>query len=444
MNIKRTLSLLALSVVASSVVSAQEVVDESTITLTDRMGWYGPTACPEDLTAEHVTVQSEKMRLSFFGWSPEDDFPFTLNFPTDKSFRRCILEYQMSGSPRPAEWDMLTEVQVYNPSDGLWYEISRMITPYGGSFASSWKRSYFYDVTEFLPLLQQPDGTNFRIYYGGFDATEQRAHAATLTFHMFEGTPEQGPVVFTSQVYDSFCSGNNGYRAWAYGVQGHSIEADERLGERNIAIPENVHSGWLRVCFTGHGQEALSESGDSYATTMPMFPNREGYKVNNPAEFDKNTYTIFLHGQQVETVGTIWEVNTKNYVQAGTYKYNRAGWGPGKPGNVHWWYVENLPAGGTWNINIDLEEYISNRTAPNGAYVANYYVSATLFGLEKATDGIREITMPDASGHECKEHGKRGCSQCGATPIYNMQGQRITEPLAGGIYICNGKKTIMK
>lgn len=400
--------------------------DLSTITLTDRKGWFKLADCPVDMSANHDKVQSEKMRLQFFGWSPENDYPFTLNFPTDKTYGRCILQYTMSGDPRPADWDQLTEVQIYNPNDGFWYEISRVITPYGGSFTRIWKMDYYFDVTEFLPLLQNPDGAQFRIYYGGFDATTSKAHAATLTFHLFEGEPENGPVVFTAQVYDSFRNGNNGYRAWAYGVQGHSIEADERLGAREIELPENVHSGWLRVCFSGHGQEALNEAGDGYASVLPSFPNREDYEVMNPAEFDINTYTVKLHGQTAEQVGVIWEDNSNNYYQAGTYKYDRAGWGPGKPANVHWWYVENLPAGDKWKIDIDLEEYISNRNAPNAGYVANYYVSATFFGLEQSTSGIsNHISEPPTAS----------CS-------FDLMGRKVAQPVPGRIYVKNGKKFI--
>lgn len=426
MNILKSVFMLATSLAASTITSAQSVADASTIHLTERRGWYNSAECPIDLNAQHDKVESEKMRLEFFGWTPENDYRFTLNFPTDKTYRKCYLQYRMSGAPRPADWDQLTEIQVLNPKDGLWYEISRVITPYGGSFDSLWAMDYYFDVTEFLPLLQNPNGTNFKIYYGGFDATEEKAHAATLTFHLYEGTPDDGPVVYTAQVYDSFRNGNNAYRAWAYGVKGHSIEADERLGNREIDIPENVHSGWLRVCFTGHGQESSNETGDDWASVMPYFPDREGYEAVSPAEFDYNTYTINLHGEEAEDLGLIWETNDDNYPQAGTYLYDRAGWGPGKPANVHWWYVENLPAGGKWNINIDLEEYVSNRTAPDAGYVANYYVSATLFGLEKTTSGIVE-QHPASTGKDC---------------LKDLTGRTVTNPEPNHIYIRNNKKVI--
>lgn len=421
----KTLLVCGLMAMATNIAASAD--DESTIRLTQRPGWYEKTECPEDLTTANDVVASEKMRLEFFGWNPEEDYPFTLQFPTDKTYRRCILEYVMGGYPKPAEWDMLTEIQVYNPADGLWYEISRAITPYGGGYMSTWSKYFYFDVTEFLPLLQNEEGTNFRISYQGFDATETRAHAVTLRFHLFEGEPEDGPVLYTAQVYDSFRNGNNGYRAWAYGVNGHDIEDDERLGNRTIDIPENVHSGWLRVCFTGHGQEISTAKDYGSPDIQAAFPNREGYKVNNPAEFDRNTYTIFLHGEEAEEKGEIWQDNSKNYIQNGTYRTNRAGWGPGKPGNVHWWYVENLPSGGKWNINIDLEEYISNRTYPKAPYVANYYVSATLFGLEQETSVVKEIVS---------EETRKGC--------YDLMGRKINaENLKQGVYIVNNKKVVV-
>lgn len=384
--------ILLLMAIAIGSNSLAQQADNSRIMLTDRMGWGEIADVADFLLDADDIVESENIRLSFFGWSERDDYRFNLKFDENLSYSRCILEYEMKGwNKGPADWDMLTEIQVLNPQDSLWYELARCITPYGGSFKSDWSRKYFFDVTEYLPLLQRTDSAEFKIYYGGFDATSTKAHAVQLRFHLFEGEPTDGPVLYTARVYDSFSSGNNGYRAWAYGVEGHSIEAPERMGEREIPIPEGVHSAWLRVCYSGHGQEALDESGNGNAKTKPYFPNRPGYVINNPAEFDYNTYTVILHGDSIEQKGMIWEENGDLYKQAGTYKYDRAGWGPGKPCNVHWWYLENLPAGGTLHINFDLEEYVSNRTAPNAAYVANYYVSATLFGLGQETNFIPTV-----------------------------------------------------
>lgn len=367
------------------------LVDRLQLTLLDDHGWVAPASLLQKDTVDHfglgdqqpieVVSTPEPIRLSFFGWNQDDDYRFSLTFPESTSCRRCILSYTMCGwNKGPSQWDMLTEIFIHDKVNDRWFELQRAITPYGGSFLASWKRTYRMDVTHLLPLLQGE--TEFKIYYGGFDATDTRAHAVKLEFSFYEGNPSDSTVVWSEKLYDSFASGNNGYRAWAYGVPGYSIEDPERLGERELHVPAGVTTLILRACFTGHGQEALNEAGDGYAQYKGYFPGRSG-NVNNPAEFDENWYSIRLNGRLLSERGYIWEKNDNNFKQAGTYQYDRAGWGPGKPANVHYWRITGLPQQGcVLTLDLDLDEYVSNRTQPNAGYVANYYVMVDAFGYK--------------------------------------------------------------
>lgn len=349
----------------------------------DSLGWIGPdtTYMPSDKA--DFTVSSERMRLSFFGWSQDEDYRFKLMFPTStESYGRAQLLYTMCAWEKgPAEWDMTTQIMVCDKASGEWYEITRCITPYGGSFSSSWSRTYCIDVTEFLPLLQGE--TEFKIFYCGWDATETRAHAVELKFEFFKGKNAYGTAMWRQKVYDSTIGGGNtGYRSWAYGVQpdslgtNHSIEQPERLGLRTIEVPAGTKQVVLRVCFTGHGQDALTGK-------QGRFPDRVGYRANNVAEFDYNYYAITLNGERMEQRGYIWEINTNNYRQAGTYKYNRAGWGPGKPCNVQHWLIADIPAEGqTITLDFNLDEYVSKNTSPRAESVAQYYVEVDAFGYK--------------------------------------------------------------
>ena len=65
-------------------------------------------------------------------------------------------------------------------------------------------------MTKYLPMLQ--GATEFKVYYGGFDATSTRAHTVTLTFALYESTPTRSAVYF-AKVYGSSRDGNSGYRA---------------------------------------------------------------------------------------------------------------------------------------------------------------------------------------------------------------------------------------
>lgn len=341
----------------------------------DSLGWNWEINCPRDLTTAAYTVSTEAMRLHFFGWQLDEDTVFSVTFPQSTSaYGQAILTYRMCGwNQGPAEWDMTTMIKIYDRQNDQWLEFVRAITPYGGSFDASWEKKFYIDITEFLPLMQGE--TDFRIFYCGWDATDSRAHAVQLTFSFFEGENRYGKPLGRQKVYDSTIpnEGSNGYRAWSYGVAGWSIEDESRLGLRTINIPDGTSQVILRVCITGHGQDAYNGVG--------TFPNRKKMVATNCAEFDHNTYTILLNGEPVEQTGYIWEINGNgnNYRQAGTYQYARGGWGPGKPCNVQHWRIRVKPEWKTLTLDFNLEEYVSPCTEPNQQYVACYYVMADAF-----------------------------------------------------------------
>lgn len=342
----------------------------------DSLGWHRDDACPLDLSKAAYSVSTDEVRLHFYGWELDEDSLFSVTFPenTDQ-YGRVLLTYRMCGwNKGPAEWDMTTMIKIYDRAGDQWLEFVRAITPYGGSFGAGWEKRFYLDVTEFLPLLKGQ--TDFRIFYCGWDATDSRAHAMQMTFSFFKEKNPYGSALGRQKVYDSTLpnDGNNGYRAWAYGVKGWSIEDESRLGNRTIQVPAGTKQVLLRVCITGHGQDAYNGNG--------YFPNRTPQKAKNCAEFDKNYYSISINDIRQQETGLIWELNdgTNNYKQAGTYYYNRAGWGPGKPCNVQHWLIKGIPAEGeNLTLNLDLDEYVSPCTKPNDAYVACYYIMADAF-----------------------------------------------------------------
>ena len=342
----------------------------------DSLGWDWEEYRPFDLRKVITTVSTDTLRLHFFGWSAEEDSLFTVTFPNSvQNSGRVWLTYRMGGwNQGPAEWDMTTMIKIYDKKNNQWLEFVRAITPYGGSFKSNWEKKFYIDVTEFLPLLQ--GDVDFRIFYCGWDATDKRAHTAQLTFSFMDEKPYYGECLGWQKVYDSTLpnEGGNGYRAWSYGVPGWSIEDSTRLGNRTLDVPAGTNHVLLRVCITGHGQDAYNGTG--------KFPQRTPSTATNCAEFDRNFYTIFINGERMEKQGNIWEMNSgsNNYSQAGTYKYNRAGWGPGKPCNVQHWLIGQIPPQGeTLTLNFDLDEYISPCTKPNDDKVACYYVMVDAF-----------------------------------------------------------------
>lgn len=313
-------------------------------------------------------VASEEYRLEFGGWGSE--LPsFALDFPEGDS-KRVIMEYTMgSFGSGPAAYDYTTMIFIKDKSTDCWYEIARAITPFGGMFDASWEKSFYLDVTEFRALLQ--GNVEFAYYYGGFDATEERAHSFKLRFLLYDGEPER-ELLGIVPIYDSFNNGNSGYRGWAYGVEGHDIEAEERLGTRSVTIPKGVGSMELRLSITGHGHD------------KGQFPDIEGYKPENMAEFVENWYSFDINGVKQATEGHIFYSNADNYIQMGTYNYDRANWAPGNPVNVQYWTIDMAAAkGGEMTIDLDLPRFVSSFDAPNAEGVAQYIVMADLFLYSK-------------------------------------------------------------
>ncbi len=312
-------------------------------------------------------VTHDAQRLEFFGWSFEEDAVINMTFPEDtEKYNRAILKYTMGGwNKGPAEWDMTTQVMVLDKASGEYYEIARAFTPYGGLFNMNWNKTFYLDVTEYLPMLT--GDTEFKVHYGGFDATDKRAHTMTMTYEFYTVKDEEvHKPIYSTKIYDSRFDGN-GYRGWYYGSSLHPIEDDTHLGLREFTVPEDVNSLLMKVNITGHGME------------QGVFPDREGYQTKNAAEFDENTYEVVINGESMG-VGDIYYDNSDTYNQAGTYYFDRANWGPGLPANTHYWRIGNLPSDRKMSIDLNLERYIS----PEDEGAAYYIIQVDIFGLSES------------------------------------------------------------
>ncbi len=332
-----------------------------------RPAWYTENPITDE---SKFTVTHEAQRLSHFGWDVNDDAEVHMTFPDNTTeYNRAILTYKMAGwEDGPAEWDMTTQIMMYDKTNEEYYEIARAITPYGNSFSSTWNKSFFLDVTEYLPMLT--GDVEFRVYYGGWDATDTRAHTVQMTFDLYSvnDTTNRRPIYHT-KIYDSRINNSSGMRGWTYGSDSIPIENDDYLGFREITVPADVKTLLMKVNITGHGME------------QGTWPDRQGYTTKNTAEFDYNTYDIILNGES-KGVGMIYYDNSNTYAQAGTYSYDRANWGPGLPANTHWWYVANFPeteGDRDMTIDFDLERYIS----PSNNGSAYYIIQVDIFGFSE-------------------------------------------------------------
>lgn len=319
---------------------------------------------PFSVSGTKTTVTHAPVPLYFFGWGTDNDHRFTLDFPASTAgFNRAILTYRMGGGPQGcSDWDHTTYFSFkYNDE---WYEIARCVTPYGNGLNASWEKKFYFDVTEYLPMLQ--GAVEFKVYYNGFDASASgRHHTAQLTFDLYEGTPARRPV-YVAKLYDSERDGNSGYRGFLYGRKDKSIEDENRMSPRPVSIPANVKSLEMRVVISGHGAD------------QGRFPKRPGYQVRNAAEFDLCYYTVKVNGEPMPLPGKIYILCGTNYKQAGTCYYDRANWCPGNPVRVERWKFLNINQ--INEIDIDFEEFEAFTNAENPAA---YQVQIVLFGFDK-------------------------------------------------------------
>ncbi|MHC2990737.1 hypothetical protein OB13_03760 [Pontibacter sp. HJ8] len=318
---------------------------------------------------ERITVTTGPHKLQFYGWGMSNDKIIPVVFPKKKDgpFKKVLLRYVMGCADGGcSDWDNTTIVSL--KIGDQFFELARAFTPYGGLLDRNFKKEFVFDVTDYLPYLR--DTADLKIYYGGFDATATRYHTVSLNFDFIKGQPEKKTVLL-QRIYDSETNGNSGYRGFAYGVSGYSIEDVERMGPRTIEIPKKVKSLALRISITGHGHD------------QGKFPDRPNYQTKNSAEFDENYYYLIVNGAQ-QYKGTIFQSCATNYPQAGTYSTDRANWCPGNPGKLEYWELKNIPEHPfTFTMDMNLDRFISQFSQPNAEGVAQYIVHVDLIGYDE-------------------------------------------------------------
>ncbi len=121
-----------------------------------------------------------------------------------------------------------------------------MITPYANTtfrfFPWTWKQSYYYDVTDFYPVLKKcsdDQGILFRLL--------RRFYPSTIKFHFIEGTPPRNVVKISKLWHGGF----------AYGNAGDPIET--KVAAKTEIFPANAVSAETKVIITGHGGDNTRE-----------------------------------------------------------------------------------------------------------------------------------------------------------------------------------------
>lgn len=199
--------------------------------------------------------------------------------------RRIMLILSLQAPPGGIDpWDRAGSIYVWG-DDGQRYEILRFITPFGRP--CTWEA----DVTDYQSLLRASRKMAVAI------STWVKGWKVGVRLDYYWGQPEREAARVTN-----LWSGD-----WEYGNPADPLEA--HFVTRTLHVHKQTTAATLRVVVTGHG----------------MHPN-----TNNAAEFMPARRTVIINGKAFENL--LW--TTDNYLnpcrpQGGTWKYDRAGWGPG-------------------------------------------------------------------------------------------------------------------
>lgn len=237
------------------------------------------------------------------------------------------------------------------------YEIGRLVTPYGANSGSyglvpGVKIPYVFDITDYLPLLQ--DSFGIGVVTGGWD-NSPRAFSATTEIFLIEGNNLKKPKeVF--RVYNKSYSHPN---AQAF---------DTATKPLTINIGNDVSAAKFRVTMTGHGQHG---------------------------EFNPHNYYVLVDGKKVFE-RTLWKTDCdKNNVapQAGTWVFSRANWCPGEmiPAD-EWDITPYITKGKPVVVDIDMEDFVPTSEA-------NYQIFADVITYTSNVTkdvSIQEILAPNS------------------------------------------------
>lgn len=239
---------------------------------------------------------------------------------------------------------MLEEFDYYQKRPAK-YEILSLVTPYGNGLDLGQEgKTFKIDVTDYAPILRGEKRMSLEM--GG-----QNQEEMDIKFLFIKGTPAR-EVIDVQNIWP-FRRGNIG-----------DILNDRWFEPRMVAADNKDYQYKLRIAVTGHGQNGEFQSRNHYVT----------------AGSEKFNFDVWKECSDIPI-----------YPQGGTWPFDRAGWCPGAPTDIHEFDITKLVQQGQ-PIQIDY--------GINGATMAeaNYLVSAQLVTYGKdafeVDAALEEIIRP--------------------------------------------------
>ncbi len=203
------------------------------------------------------------------------------------------------------------------------FEIMSFVTPYGiGLNLGMEGKTYSFDVTDYTPLFKDKK----RIFMTGGVWQEDM----DIRFKFIVGTPPRD-IIDIDQL-------------WYVSQRNYTdIMNDRYYPEKNVQLDQNGKYFEVKSVITGHGQEG---------------------------EFIARNHKINVNGGGAEYTWPVWTDCAENpiYPQGGTWVYDRAGWCPGAPSDVH---VSDLTPYVTPGQPALIDYTIQNASG-DSRYIANH------------------------------------------------------------------------
>lgn len=246
--------------------------------------------------------------------------------------------------PVTAEGSIVPGTLAYYQKQDAKFELLSLVTPYGNGLSLGPQgKTFWFDVTDYTPVLR---GEKFlSVELGG-----QYQEELDISFHFIKGTPPRD-VLGIQNIWPF-------RRAWFDQIQ------DERFFEpRQLPLRVDAAGFKIRASITGHEQNG---------------------------EFTPREHYLNLDGGEQEFPFQVWKEcgDIPIYPQGGTWLFDRAGWCPGDPTEVHEFEItDRVSPGGSAEVDYGL----------NGPFLssANYLVSTQLvsygppnFELDAAIESI--------------------------------------------------------
>lgn len=241
------------------------------------------------------------------------------------------------------------ELTYYQKRDAK-FELLSLVTPYGNGLSlGNDGKTFYFDVTDYAPILK---GERFMSMEMGGQFQEE----FDIQFWFITGVPPRDVIGIQN--------------IWPFRRGWYAEILDDRYFEpRDVLLNPDAAQYKIRSAVTGHGQNG---------------------------EFVSRNHYINIDGGEQEFIYQVWKEcgDIPIYPQGGTWLFDRAGWCPGTPTDVHEFSLDDYEPG--QNIEIDyglvggqLSEanyLVSNQLVTYGA--PNFQVDASIEAIIRPSNRV--------------------------------------------------------